>query len=84
MVCGSGSAASTAVQTGLLAVRLEGGVTLWLSPVTSGGGGGGASKAGEATTQSSSLSSSLKQEKAGSSGKCLRLYMPAFYVQWNL
>ena len=56
VVCGTGSA-SAAIQTGLLAVRLEGGVTMWLSPTA----GGGSSKAGETP---------LKQERTGSSGEC--------------
>ena len=64
VVCGTGSA-SAAIQTGLLAVRLEGGVTMWLSS-TGGGGGTGSNKAGEATQQSSSV----RHERIGSSGEC--------------
>ena len=64
LVCGTGSA-SAAVQTGLLAVRLEGGVTMWLSP-TGGGGGTVTNKTAENNTQQSSL----KQDRSSGSGEC--------------
>ena len=64
VVCGTGSG-SAAIQAGLLAVRLEGGVTMWLSSTGGGGGGGGASgKVGEGNHQSSH-----KQERSGNSGE---------------
>lgn len=65
LVCGTGSA-SAAVQSGLLAVRLEGGITMWLSPSGGGGGGTATNKTAENNTQQSSL----KQDRSSGSGEC--------------
>ena len=61
VVCGS---AGSAIHTGLLALRLQGGVTVWLSSgssSSSGGGGGG----GGSTKVDSHTQTTVKQEKSG-------------------
>ena len=63
VVSGDGSG-SAAIQAGLLAARLEGGVTMWLS---NSGSSGSLKQGGE--TAASSQPQQSKQEKSGNSGE---------------